>query len=62
MIWLVALMTLQIYNGHGRYAWMAWSHDSRIAWIDVLTVVGATVLLVLVIRARGANPVGSGVG
>ena len=62
VIWLVALMTLQIYNGHGRYAWMAWSHDSRIAWIDVLTVVGATVLLVLVIRARGANPVGSGVG
>jgi len=62
VIWLVALMTLQIYNGHGRYAWVAWSHDSRIAWIDVLTVVGATVLLVLLVRARGANPVGSGVG
>jgi hypothetical protein len=52
VIWMVALMTLQIYNGHGRYAWMVWSRESRIAWIDVLTVVGATVLLLLLVAAR----------
>ena len=55
VIWLVALMTLQIYNGHGRYAWMAWSRESRIAWIDVLTVVGATVLLLLLVAVRDST-------
>jgi hypothetical protein len=30
-IWLVGLMTLQIYNGHGRHAWVAWTRESRIA-------------------------------
>src|SRR5215208_3340245 len=56
VVWPVALVTAQIYNGHGRYVWMVWSDESRIAWIDVLTVVGATGLLVLLVRARGANP------
>ena len=55
VIWLVALMTLQIYNGHGRYAWMAWSRESRIAWIDVLTVIGATVLLLLLVAVRDSR-------
>ena len=54
-IWPVALMTLQIYNGHGRYAWMAWSRESRIAWIDVLTVIGATVLLLLLMAVRDSR-------
>jgi hypothetical protein len=52
VIWPMALLTLQIYNGHGRYAWMAWSHESRIQWIDVLTVIGATVLLLLLVAVR----------
>jgi len=52
VVWLVALLTLQIYNGHGRYAWMAWTRESRIQWIDLLTVVGVTILLVLLIAAR----------
>ena len=52
VIWLVALMTLQIYNGHGRYAWMTWSRESRIAWVDLLTVIGATVLLLLLLAVR----------
>jgi hypothetical protein len=52
VIWLVALMTLQIYNGHGRYAWMVWSRESRIAWIDLLTVIGATMLLLLLLAVR----------
>ena len=55
VIWPVALMTLQIYNGHGRYAWMAWSRESRIAWIDLLTVAGASVLLLLLVAARNSK-------
>jgi hypothetical protein len=52
VIWPMALLTLQIYNGHGRYAWIAWSHESRIQWIDVVTTIGASVFLLLLIAAR----------
>ena len=31
VVWPFALLTLQIYNGHGRAAWIAWSRDSRLA-------------------------------
>jgi hypothetical protein len=51
VIWPMALLTLQIYNGHGRYAWMAWSRESRIQWIDVLTTIGATLFMLLLIAA-----------
>lgn len=48
-VWVVALVTAQIYYGHGRYAWNSWVRDSRIEWIDLLTTLGATLLLILLI-------------
>jgi hypothetical protein len=52
VVWPFALLALQIYNGHGRAAWMAWSSESRFAWIDILTTVGATVFLVLLMASK----------
>ena len=52
VVWPFALLTLQIFNGHGRAAWMAWSRESRFAWVDVLTTVGASVFLILLIVSR----------
>ena len=52
VIWPMALLMLQIYNGHGRHAWETWQLASRIQWIDVLTTIGASVFLLLLIAAR----------
>jgi len=52
VVWLVALMTIQIYVGHGRYVWTTWIRESRIAWIDLLTTVGASAFLLLLIATR----------
>lgn len=57
VIWPMVLLTLQIYNGHGRYAWMAWSRESRIQWVDVISVIGATILLMLLIVVRWSERV-----
>jgi hypothetical protein len=52
VVWLVALMTIQIYSGHGRLAWTMWTRESRVAWVDLLTTIGASVFLLLLIAAR----------
>jgi hypothetical protein len=52
VIWPMALLTLQVYNGHGRHAWETWQLASRIQWIDVLTTIGASVFLLLLIAVR----------
>lgn len=51
VVWPFALLNLQIYSGHGRAAWMAWSRESRFAWIDIMTTVGATVFLGLLLAS-----------
>ena len=55
LIWLFALLTVQIYNGHGRQALLRWTTERHIAWFDVVTVVGASVLLMLLAVDRWAS-------
>ena len=47
LLWLFALLTLQIYNGHGRQAIQRWTNEGRVGLIDIVTVIGATVILLL---------------
>ncbi len=54
LIWPYVLLVLQIYNGHGVEAWRLWQRESRIDWVSVITVVGATLGLALVIAERRA--------
>ena len=54
LIWPYALLVLQIYNGHGVGAWTMWQREGRIDWVSVITVVGATLGLVLLIADRKA--------
>lgn len=53
--WLIrpyTALVLQIYNGHGVNAWTLWHRDARIEWVSVLTVIAATLGLVVVIVDR----------
>ena len=52
VIWPIALLTVQIYYGHGRHAWVVWRDEARIEWIDLLAAFGATLLLVFLVAAR----------
>ena len=54
LIWPYALLVLQIYNGHGVYAWTLWYREGRIDWISIVTVIAASLGLVLVIVDRVA--------
>jgi hypothetical protein len=52
VIWPYALLVLQIYNGHGVGAWRLWQREDRIDWVSVITVIGATIGLALMIVDR----------
>jgi hypothetical protein len=52
LVWLYGLLTVQVYSGHGRYALMRWTNDGEVAWVDILSVLGASVLLILLVVDR----------
>jgi hypothetical protein len=52
LIWPYALLVLQIYQGHGLGAWTLWRRETQIDWVSVMTVLAATLGLVLVIADR----------
>jgi len=54
LIWPYTLLVLQNFNEHGVAAWTLWQRESRIDWVSVVTVVGTTLGLVLVIAERKA--------
>jgi hypothetical protein len=59
LIWPVVPLTVQMYYGHGQSAWRLWNLEGRIGWIDLITVVGSSVILVLLAVDRARRPAAS---
>jgi hypothetical protein len=52
LLWAFVLLTAQIYSGHGVSLWAAWTREGRIALIDLISVIGSTAIVVLLVIDR----------
>lgn len=52
LIWPYTILVFQIFNGHGIDAWTLWQHERRIDWPSVVSVLGSTLGLWLLLVDR----------
>ena len=52
-VWVYAVLTVQVLNGHGRGAWRQWVNGQGVDWISVgVSIVVPAILLLLLIDWR----------
>ena len=52
LVWLHALLTVQILSGHGVEAWRAWGDRGDIEWIHLATVIFSLAVLGFLVADR----------
>jgi hypothetical protein len=56
LVWAYAVLTIQVLNGHGRAAWLAWRRAEGVHVVDVCVSLGVVATLLLLIAERRQRP------